>query len=389
MLRFLRLITRCASATGSGVAATASVPLGRRVAESWCKARFVAILVALALVPTTVLIAAPADDYVAAALAALAAGDAERADELLADALAAAPAFTLAAALRADVLTVKAGLPSTLAAADAAPGALANWRAEAALRMLPQPSGMTLAGVHVVPPGLGAMLIAETERGQLHIAVPDADGVLRVQATHYLSIGRSGIGKQRAGDRRTPIGLYWIVDTLADHQLPARYGPMALPLDYPNVWDRRAERSGDGIWLHGTDAAAYARPPRDSDGCLVVSNPNLLALGATVTVAETPVFVVREATFVAEPFAPSREAASIAQFVHAWAEDFGARRTGIRSAAASAVFAADYPGEAGLVLVRFLLTVSTAQGERSTWKRLYLRRTGTRGAWQVSADGNG
>ncbi len=58
------------------------------------------------------------------------------------------------------------------------------------------------------------------------------------------------------------------------------YGAGAFPINYPNEWDRRQGRDGYGIWLHGVPRDVYSRPPRASDGCIVLSNPRPRVGGA-------------------------------------------------------------------------------------------------------------
>lgn len=94
----------------------------------------------------------------------------------------------------------------------------------------------------------------------------------------YVSKGRKGIGKQREGDQRTPVGIYRIVDWIPDEKLPPLYGVGALPLDYPNPWDRLYGRTGSGIWLHGAPPDTWTRPPLSSRGCVVMSNQGVTAL---------------------------------------------------------------------------------------------------------------
>lgn len=89
---------------------------------------------------------------------------------------------------------------------------------------------------------------------------------------YYVTIGKNGIGKQIEGDRKTPIGVYRITSFIPDAELPPRYGPGALPIDYPNSIDRMTQRTGYGIWLHGTEPGYVNRGPYASDGCVSLSN---------------------------------------------------------------------------------------------------------------------
>ena len=92
----------------------------------------------------------------------------------------------------------------------------------------------------------------------------------------YISLGRNGVEKQREGDQKTPIGVYTLLPM--KDKLPEFYGPGAYPLTYPNEWDKVNGRSGHGIWLHGTPAETYARPPWATDGCVVLTNEDLAKL---------------------------------------------------------------------------------------------------------------
>ena len=76
------------------------------------------------------------------------------------------------------------------------------------------------------------------------------------------------------------------------------YGPIALPIDYPNRWDRRLGKTGYGIWLHGMPESYVSRPPRDSEGCVVLANQDLLALNQFVNTGTTKVIISENLDFV-------------------------------------------------------------------------------------------
>ena len=52
--------------------------------------------------------------------------------------------------------------------------------------------------------------------------------------------------------------MYHFTSVLSKSELPDFYGAGALPINYPNEWDRLNGRTGHGIWLHGTPADTYA-----------------------------------------------------------------------------------------------------------------------------------
>ena len=107
---------------------------------------------------------------------------------------------------------------------------------------------------------------------------------------YYVSIGKNGFGKQYEGDKKTPIGVYFtgkkIKESLSDF-----YGDAAYPLSYPNEIDRKNKRNGSGIWLHGTPKTTYNRPPLASDGCIVLSNPDLMKLSSFLDTNKIPVII--------------------------------------------------------------------------------------------------
>jgi ketosteroid isomerase-like protein len=53
----------------------------------------------------------------------------------------------------------------------------------------------------------------------------------------------------------------------------------------------RQGRTGSGIWLHGSPPQQYVRAPLASDGCVVLSNPDMERLLALVAPRSTPVVI--------------------------------------------------------------------------------------------------
>ena len=157
----------------------------------------------------------------------------------------------------------------------------------------------TVVPAYVVelPESVTDVLIADTESATLHRFGRSESGIVNIEQ-RYMSIGQNGVGKQRAWDRKTPLGVYFITERLDTSNLAAKYGIAAYPLDYPNAWDRHKERTGDGIWLHGVDANGLKRPPRDTDGCLALPNEELMSLSDTLQPLTTPVIVARELKLV-------------------------------------------------------------------------------------------
>lgn len=143
-----------------------------------------------------------------------------------------------------------------------------------------------------LPDSVTELLVAETDTATLFRFRRDGM-VMRHYDQRYMSIGEHGVRKQKAWDRRTPLGIYFVSDRLDPERLPDRYGAAAFPLDYPNTLDRLAGRDGDGIWIHGVDPRAGSRPPLATDGCLALGNDDLLAIAPDITPLSTPVVITR------------------------------------------------------------------------------------------------
>lgn len=139
----------------------------------------------------------------------------------------------------------------------------------------------------------------------------DARGVphLELLMDTYVSVGAQGIGKAREGDGRTPLGVYFIQKNLSGETLPDLFGVGALTLNYPNAVDVMHKRTGSGIWLHGTPSAQYSRAPQATDGCVVLSNPEMARLLGLGALRLTPVLIARELQWLpADQPAADREA---------------------------------------------------------------------------------
>ena len=120
---------------------------------------------------------------------------------------------------------------------------------------------------------------------------PQGNGVPRFVADYYVSHGKLGAGKMREGDKKTPMGVYHVTSSLPAEKLGDLYGAGAFPINYPNEWDKRLGRNGHGIWLHGTPSDTYSRPPKASDGCVVLANTDFNTLSKSMQIGLTPVII--------------------------------------------------------------------------------------------------
>ena len=281
-----------------------------------------------------------------------------------------------------------------------------------------QPAGLLPAYLLELPPSISTVLVAETNRAALHRIEHGPQGTSYVDE-RYMSIGENGVGKQRPWDRRTPLGVYFITERLDTSKLHERYGPIAFPLDYPNIWDRLNRRGGDGIWLHGVDARGGERPPRDTDGCLALPNDEILALQDELQPTITPVIIAREIRWAnageiaatraelrsaLDAWADSIRTGDLHQYLSLYADDFSYRgmtrdqwaefrvvtlgaRTIEDLRLDDVVLLAD-PEDAALFVSRFKQIVVEDDNTVVTTKRLYWRRAAD-GQLRIVAEGNG
>jgi len=139
----------------------------------------------------------------------------------------------------------------------------------------------------------------------------------------YASIGKNGIGKDVEGDQKTPVGVYFVTGFIESEKLPDLYGAGAFPIDYPNAWDRRMGRTGYGIWLHGTPSNTFSRPPRDSDGCVTLSNKEFEMIAPYLQV-DTPFILAEGIEWLDEAEWLARQT-NYASLVDQWRVDWESR----------------------------------------------------------------
>ena len=242
--------------------------------------------------------------------------------------IAAYPTFRLAQLIRGDLLLAQAGPISGFGnVAEAPPDRLADLRDEAVVRLKAfrnrPPANYVPRYLLQMEPEQKYAVVVDTQSARLYLYQNDA-GRPRYVADYYISHGKLGAEKFREGDKRTPIGVYYVTSSLPRQKLNDFYGSGAFPISYPNEWDRQQGRDGHGIWLHGTPSDTYSRPPRASDGCVVLTNPDLEALGGYLQIGITPVIISHNIEWLSlEDWAGERTA--LGKAVEAWRSDWESR----------------------------------------------------------------
>lgn len=291
-----------------------------------------------------------------------------------------------------------------LVAADSAPIAAVATRLPAYLLELPD--------------SVTDILIANTETATMHRFV-SAGGRIVEQDQRYMSIGQNGVGKQRAWDKKTPLGVYFITARLDTSKLHDKYGVAAFSLDYPNAWDRHNQRTGDGIWLHGVDHKNPKRPPLDTDGCLALPNEDILRLADNLEPLVTPIIVARKMSWATadelesirlefrlalDIWRKSLADGDLPTYLSLYADEFRYREMDreewssyrlsvfearqLKDVELNDVMLLADPETADLFLSRFTQVLMTDSGPVTTTKRLYWRRSAGN-TWKIVAEDAG
>jgi murein L,D-transpeptidase YafK len=239
-----------------------------------------------------------------------------------------APNFRLAQLIKGDLLLAHARPLSTLGDVARAPSArLSDLRAEALTRLqryhMDPPRDVVPKYLVQLLPQQKHALIVDTAKSTLYVLEND-NGHLRYATDFYITVGRNGIDKLREGDKKTPLGVYHVTSQLPQKKLTDFYGAGAYPIDYPNEWDQREGRKGHGIWLHGTPRDTYSRPPRASDGCVVLANDDLTALGQLLQPGLTPVIIANGVDWV-PPVQTDALRSALTQQLERWRQDWESR----------------------------------------------------------------
>ncbi len=243
-------------------------------------------------------------------------------------------------------------------------------------------------------------------------------GNLQLAVDFFITIGLKGYGKQREGDQKTPIGIYHVARYIDGAELPDLYGAGAFPINYPNAWDLRQQRTGGGIWIHGTPSHTYNRSPWASNGCIVVSNPDFLHIDKYIQPGRhTPVVVAEQVNWISrEQWLAKRQ--QVMQLLSSWLIDWESldhdRYRRHYSQAGLNAFGRDfrrwddhkrwvnrnntrieveysklnifnYPGEDNLMLMQFQQSYRSNNLNLESRKELYWRKNGP--DWQIVYEG--
>ena len=243
------------------------------------------------------------------------------------------PNYRLANLIKGDLLLARTQPIQTFGALNNAPAdKVADLRAEAITRLAAYrekpPADFVPRYLLQMQPDQRFAIVVDTKRSRLYLYENDLKngGLPRFVADYYVTQGKLGAEKLAEGDKKTPVGVYHVTANLPKQKLADLYGSGAFPLNYPNEWDKRQGRNGSGIWLHGTPSDTFSRPPRASDGCVVLTNQDLDVVAKNLQVGLTPVIISNSVEWLSlDDWAKERN--ELNKSIDAWRADWESRDT--------------------------------------------------------------
>jgi murein L,D-transpeptidase YafK len=110
-----------------------------------------------------------------------------------------------------------------------------------------------------------------------------------------IAIGKEKGDKLKVGDNRTPEGIYFTQTHIDPTQIPAeKYGPKAVPLDFPNPFDLFQNKTGYGIWLHGAGNDDRMAEATVTEGCVAFYNRDIKKLSSWLVPYQAAVVISRD-----------------------------------------------------------------------------------------------
>ncbi len=263
------------------------------------------------------------------------------------------PNFRLAYLIKGDLLLARTQALTTFGqgGGHAARSKVADLREEAMVRLQgyrskPPADRIPRYLLHM-PSEQKYAVVVDTQKSRLYLYQND-NGTPRFAADYYITQGKLGVEKLREGDKKTPIGVYHVTGSLSRRKLGDFYGSGAFPINYPNEWDKQQGRSGHGIWLHGTPSNTFSRPPKASDGCVVLTNQDLDSLSKRLQIGLTPVIISNAMEWLS-PDDWQSERNALREAVEEWRQDWESRDVERYAQHYSQKFTADGQGYAAWI----------------------------------------
>lgn len=143
---------------------------------------------------------------------------------------------------------------------------------------------------------------------------PELGGESEKLVSFRIAIGKENGDKQKLGDNKTPEGIYFADGIIDGRGLPAKYGPFAIPIDFPNPLDKFLGKTGYGIWLHGVEQDSRIEAANVTEGCVAFYNADIRSLTQWLSPKQSIIVIAQDASQVNR----KEDVVQVTKLVHDW-----------------------------------------------------------------------
>ncbi len=138
-----------------------------------------------------------------------------------------------------------------------------------------------------------SVVLVDKSKNQIALGTYAGDHI-EILKQYHVTLGKKLGDKEVEKDLKTPEGVYFFTGKLTPPTLKKKFGNMALMINYPNPIDQLAGKTGYDIMLHATDDPPRLKRDYDSEGCVVVDNPEIEEISKQVKLGLTPIIIYPE-----------------------------------------------------------------------------------------------
>ena len=162
------------------------------------------------------------------------------------------------------------------------------------------------------------VILVDKAKFQLHLA-EYLNHRISIKKTFHATTGKASGDKEVEKDLKTPEGVYFFTTKLTPPSLKKKFGALAVMLNYPNPIDELQGKTGYDIMLHATDDPPRLQRNQDSEGCVVVDNPEIKEISQYIKLGITPMVIYPElkSDYLSEDYNPDVKKAFEA-WLQAW-----------------------------------------------------------------------
>lgn len=165
------------------------------------------------------------------------------------------------------------------------------------------------------------LLVVDKGRLQANLETWPADPTLaKTLRAFKIAIGKGDGDKEYEGDNKTPEGVYFAQSHRTGAGLPNKYGPLAIPIDFPNPMDQIVGKTGHGIWLHGVEYDARIEEAKVTEGCVAFYNADIEKLSNWMRSHQGVVVIASDTGKVNQPTDVERVKSRTVDWMNAWAD---------------------------------------------------------------------